>query len=95
MATGHYAQIRTRLNHERNVTSIELFPSPDIVKDQTYFLSNLKSFQLQKAIFPIGSLQKSEVNNALRTVGSVSLIVIIFRSDLWLNNSIYQIVNER
>ena len=38
-----------------------LLMSPDAVKDQTYFLCNLRQDQLAKALFPIGHLQKSEV----------------------------------
>ena len=38
-----------------------LVMSPDAVKDQTYFLSNLRQDQLAKALFPIGHLRKPQV----------------------------------
>lgn len=51
VATGHYAQIIDN----------ELIESKDKEKDQSYFLSQLGSYELSKTIFPIGHLQKSEV----------------------------------
>lgn len=51
IATGHYAQI------ENNRIKKGLDPN----KDQSYFLSRLSEFQVSKAIFPIGHLEKSEV----------------------------------
>lgn len=56
VATGHYAQVRTMQDG-----TAELFMSPDSVKDQTYFLCNLRQDQLQRCLFPIGHLQKQEV----------------------------------
>ena len=55
IASGHYAQVR------KNGDKVELFQSPDCIKDQTYFLSHLSQQQLQKVMFPIGHLQKSQV----------------------------------
>ncbi len=55
IATGHYA----RLEHSGDET--RLLQAPDPVKDQTYFLSHLSGQQLNRAIFPIGELQKREV----------------------------------
>lgn len=55
VASGHYAQVR-----EKDGT-VELFQSPDAIKDQTYFLSHLSQKQLQRVMFPIGHLQKSEL----------------------------------
>jgi tRNA (5-methylaminomethyl-2-thiouridylate)-methyltransferase len=55
IATGHYAQI------VHNGTESYLLRSPDIIKDQTYFLARLSREQLSHALFPLGNLKKSEV----------------------------------
>lgn len=56
VATGHYAQVR------RDGSGLAtLRCSPDTVKDQSYFLSNLRQDQLAKCLFPIGHLDKSAV----------------------------------
>lgn len=55
VATGHYAQVEKEGSH------FYLKKSPDPVKDQTYFLSQLSQEQLQKALFPIGHLTKRQV----------------------------------
>ncbi len=51
IATGHYARI----------VDGRLLKGVDAKKDQSYFLSRLSPFQLSKAIFPIGHLEKSQV----------------------------------
>jgi len=58
VATGHYAQV------QRNGDGVRMLQAPDSIKDQTYFLSHLTQQQLQKALFPIGHLTKSEVRAA-------------------------------
>lgn len=55
IATGHYAQI------VKKETKFFLEKTPDPIKDQTYFLSNLKQKQLKRLIFPLGNLTKAEV----------------------------------
>ncbi len=60
IATGHYAQIIRKSNRYL------LKKAPDPIKDQTYFLSNLKQSQLKKLIFPIGHLAKVEVRKLAR-----------------------------
>ncbi|MEK9151372.1 MAG: tRNA 2-thiouridine(34) synthase MnmA [Patescibacteria group bacterium] len=55
VATGHYA----RTEEKNGKTSLRM--SPDTIKDQTYFLSQLSQEQIAKAIFPIGRYEKSEV----------------------------------
>lgn len=56
IATGHYAQ--TERDEENNKW---LVTSPDPVKDQTDFLAQIYSWQLKKALFPIGHYMKEEV----------------------------------
>ena len=55
IATGHYAQIIQKSN------KYFLKKTPDPIKDQTYFLSNLKQNQLKRLVFPVGHLAKAEV----------------------------------
>lgn len=61
VATGHYAQVFTQDG------LAVLKTSPDLIKDQTYFLSQLTQVQLQKALFPIGHLIKKEVRALAHT----------------------------
>lgn len=56
IAMGHYAQVE---RDEQGV--VHLLRGKDDNKDQTYFLSQLSQKQLQKAMFPLGHLEKSEV----------------------------------
>jgi len=59
VATGHYCR--------KNVKNIDgdkrysLLKGLDVNKDQSYFLCQLNQFQLSKALFPIGDLNKSQV----------------------------------
>ncbi len=55
IATGHYAQV------EEIDGGTKLKLSPDPIKDQTYFLSQLTQSQVSKALFPIGSYPKEAV----------------------------------
>jgi len=55
VATGHYAQIEQKDGY------FALKRAPDLIKDQTYFLSYLSQKQLSRALFPIGHLQKEQV----------------------------------
>lgn len=77
IASGHYAQVKSlreidmsseSLATSHDVTSrkcepedVFLLRSPDAVKDQSYFLCNLRQEQLRRCLFPIGHLQKNEV----------------------------------
>jgi tRNA-5-taurinomethyluridine 2-sulfurtransferase len=55
VATGHYAQV------EQKDGCVVLKRAPDLVKDQTYFLSYLSQKQLARVLFPIGHLHKEQV----------------------------------
>lgn len=56
IATGHYAQVV----HDPHGIA-HLYRSPDPIKDQSYFLALLNQKQLQRVMFPIGHLYKTEV----------------------------------
>lgn len=55
VASGHYAMSR-KINGKTH-----LIATPDLVKDQTYFLANLPSSKLDNILFPVGHLHKTEV----------------------------------
>lgn len=59
VATGHYCRKETL--HIKDKTMYRLLMGVDKNKDQSYFLCQVNQFQLSKALFPIGHLQKSEV----------------------------------
>lgn len=63
IATGHYAKVRPE--GERYLISRGLDPS----KDQSYVLWGLSQACLSRTIFPLGSLQKSEVRQIARDFG--------------------------
>ncbi|MBG9989245.1 tRNA 2-thiouridine(34) synthase MnmA [Aerococcaceae bacterium DSM 111176] len=64
IAMGHYAQV------ERDVTGrVKLLRGHDNNKDQTYFLSQLSQEQLDRVLFPIGHLDKSEVREIAEKAG--------------------------
>ena len=59
VATGHYC--RKGSEEIKGEEVHKLLAGKDDNKDQSYFLCQLNQFQLSKALFPIGELQKSEV----------------------------------
>ncbi len=64
VATGHYCR---KGSEDINGNKIhKLLAGKDDNKDQSYFLCQLNQFQLSKALFPIGELQKSEVRDIAR-----------------------------
>lgn len=67
IATGHYAQT------ERDEMGRKwLCTSPDPVKDQTDFLCQIEPWQLQKAVFPIGGMMKTEIREIAKREHIVS-----------------------
>lgn len=55
IATGHYATT-TQIGDKTWLSTAQ-----DQIKDQTYFLGQINYMQISKLMFPIGSLQKSQV----------------------------------
>lgn len=61
IATGHYARCET----DKSSTSLK--KSHDANKDQSYFLHTLSADQLEKALFPLGEMPKSDVRAIAKT----------------------------
>ncbi|AXY25417.1 tRNA 2-thiouridine(34) synthase MnmA [Suicoccus acidiformans] len=64
IAMGHYARVRRDADG-----TVHLLRGVDDNKDQTYFLSQLSQAQLQKALFPLGHLEKAEVRRIAEEAG--------------------------
>ncbi len=62
-ATGHYA--KSVIGND----GIELHKGQDLNKDQSYFLHALETAQLERALFPLGNLNKIQVRQFARTAG--------------------------
>ncbi|HEX2935698.1 MAG TPA: tRNA 2-thiouridine(34) synthase MnmA [Bacteroidales bacterium] len=60
IATGHYC-MKEMITDENGKEIYRLMAGADKNKDQSYFLCQLSQKQLEKALFPIGHLQKPEV----------------------------------
>ncbi|MES2315298.1 MAG: tRNA 2-thiouridine(34) synthase MnmA [Patescibacteria group bacterium] len=74
VATGHYAKTKQvkenfvrvgapveRVKRRNFALPVELHKGIDTTKDQSYFLWTLRQEQLNKILFPVGALNKSEV----------------------------------
>ncbi len=59
VATGHYCR-KDEIEIDGK-TTYRLLAGKDKKKDQSYFLCQVNQYQLSKALFPIGHLEKSEV----------------------------------
>ncbi|KAJ1358324.1 hypothetical protein KIN20_016731 [Parelaphostrongylus tenuis] len=77
IATGHYAstsfdpQITTHCGD--SAEGVKLLCSADPLKDQTPFLCTLQQKQLRRAMFPVGSLTKTQVRQIAREQGLASV----------------------
>ena len=63
IATGHYCKIRHGGDNHYLLRAV------DENKDQTYFLNQVTSKQLERVLFPIGDLNKSEVRSLAEKYG--------------------------
>lgn len=63
LATGHYC--RNKINDEGH----QLLKGSDPNKDQSYFLYTIKESVLQKVLFPVGNMIKTDLRNIAREHG--------------------------
>ena len=70
VATGHYC--RKDMVKINGSSTYRLKAGIDKNKDQSYFLCQLNQEQLSKALFPIGTLEKSEVRKIAQEAGLVT-----------------------
>ena len=71
VATGHYVRKEEVVGVD-DTREYRLMSGRDANKDQSYFLCQLNQFQLSKALFPIGDLEKSEVRRLAEEGGLVT-----------------------
>lgn len=67
VATGHYCR-KSEFEKAGKIIH-QLLAGKDNNKDQSYFLCQLNQYQLSKAMFPIGHLEKPEVREIARQAG--------------------------
>lgn len=67
IATGHYARVRPA-SSDRGIR-YELLKAVDSSKDQSYFLHRLGQHQLEKTLFPLGEITKTEVRDIAQSLG--------------------------
>ncbi|APD05573.1 tRNA-specific 2-thiouridylase MnmA [Flavobacteriaceae bacterium UJ101] len=70
VATGHYCQKETIQKEGKEIH--RLLAGVDQNKDQSYFLCQLNQFQLSKALFPIGHLEKPKVREIAKELDLVT-----------------------
>jgi tRNA-specific 2-thiouridylase len=64
IATGHYARVRRRPDG-----LVELLRGLDKSKDQSYFLHRLSHTQLDRVLFPVGEIKKTQVRQIAEQIG--------------------------
>lgn len=64
VATGHYAFV-----NRNDAGRMELRKGVDATKDQSYFLWKLSQLQLERTLFPLGGLTKTEIREIARKNG--------------------------
>ena len=68
IATGHYAGVR-EVREGEQAGRFELLKAADKSKDQSYFLHRLSQAQLERAVFPLAQLHKTEVRRLAKEAG--------------------------
>ncbi len=63
IATGHYARVR-----RRDDGLVELLRGLDESKDQSYFLHRLSQAQLDRVLFPVGEIKKTQVRKIAQDI---------------------------
>jgi len=71
VATGHYARTSVGFHLDRidPDVGVSLMQAKDKFKDQTFFLSQIPQWALQKTIFPLGNLEKTKVKQIATEAG--------------------------
>jgi len=69
IATGHYAEKEEVKSVGSKKISYKLRQARDDKKDQSYFLWKLNQFQLEKTLFPLKKLTKTEVRKLAKNFG--------------------------
>ncbi|MFM2345128.1 MAG: tRNA 2-thiouridine(34) synthase MnmA [Pseudomonadota bacterium] len=64
IATGHYAKLEA--DEKNNIVNLK--KAVDNTKDQSYFLYRLQQHQLQKSLFPLGDIPKTQVREIAKNL---------------------------
>jgi tRNA-specific 2-thiouridylase len=74
IATGHYVAkgVHNPSLNDGKTTEYQLLRGSDASKDQSYFLYTLQQNQLEKSLFPLGEVDKSEVRAIAESQGFVT-----------------------